>query len=173
MKAVFRRRESLTDAREGRQPYQRRTQSANAETNLRMMIFFNYCKLFVIAVVLIQTRIWEMPYIFTNGRGVLGIIFRPYVVIFMYVAALVLTLLWRRSRIAVIVHLATCILFGLLFYAACFAALVKLLFFVIIPGIFLLWCMTLCTIAKVWNHDWRKKKPAANVSVTDERDMHE
>ena len=173
MEVVFRRKETHPMREKEDSLTKEERKAANAETNLRMMIFFNYCKLFVIALVLIQTRIWEMPYIFTNGRGVLGIIFCPYVVILMYVAAFVLTLLWRRSRIAVIVHLATCILFGLLFYAACFAALVKLLSFVIIPGIFLLWCMTLCTIAKVWNHDWRKKKPAANVSVTDERDMHE
>ena len=146
--------------------------AANAETNLRMMIFFNYCKLFVIALIFIANRVWS-GHAFDEFSGVVGFFGRLYVLIPIYVADVVLTLLWRKSRVAVIAHLVVCVLLGLPFYATCLAFYVKLLFFIIIPAIFLLWCMTLSTIAKVWNHDWKKKKPAANVSVTDERDMHE
>ena len=129
--------------------------AANAETNLRMMIFFNYCKLFMIALIFIANRVWS-GHAFDEFGGVVGFFGRLYVLIPIYVADVVLTLLWRKSRVAVIVHLVLCVLLGLPFY-------VKLLFFIIIPAIFLLWCMTLSTIAMVWNHDWRKKKPAGKM----------
>lgn len=136
--------------------------AANAETNLRMMIFFNYCKLFVIALIFIANRVWS-GHAFDEFGGLVGFFGRLYVLIPIYVADVVLTLLWRKSHVAVIAHLVVCVLLGLPFYATCLAFYVKLLFFIIIPAIFLIWCMTLSTIAMVWNHDWRKKKPASKM----------
>ena len=73
--------------------------AANAETNLRMMIFFNYCKLFMIALIFIANRVWS-GHAFDEFGGVVGFFGRLYVLIPIYVADVVLTLLWRKSRLS-------------------------------------------------------------------------
>ena len=160
MEIVFRRKEDGPVQEQKTSLTEEERRAAKAETDLRMMIFFNYCKLFVIALVFIENHVWNWT-TFDELGGVIGFIARPYVLIPIYLAAVVLTLLWRRSPVAVIVHLIFCIPLGLPFYVVCFASFMWLMFIFLFPLLFLLWCMTLRTIAMVWNHDWRKKKPAA------------